>query len=68
MRKKLLRVAVYIRVSSDEQAERGDSIRDQQERCTEYINRHPDMVLQDLYIDDGISGQKLKREDFTRLL
>ncbi len=32
-----LRVAIYIRVSSDEQAEKGDSIRDQQERCTDYI-------------------------------
>ena len=32
----LQRVALYIRVSSDEQAERGDSIRDQKERGTKY--------------------------------
>ena len=65
---KLKRTAVYIRVSSEEQAERGDSIRDQTERCTAYINSHKDMILQDTYIDDGISGQKLDREDFNRLI
>lgn len=65
---KLQRVAIYIRVSSDEQAEKGDSIRDQRERCARYIDEHRDMILQDIYIDDGISGQKLDREDFGRLL
>lgn len=64
----ILKVALYIRVSSDEQAEKGDSIRDQQERCTKYINDHDNMILQDVYIDDGISGQKLDRDDFQRLL
>ena len=68
MKNELLRVAVYIRVSSDEQAENGDSIRDQRERCTRYINEHDDMILQDIYVDDGISGQKLERDDFQRLL
>lgn len=64
----ILKVALYIRVSSDEQAENGDSIRDQQERCSKYINDHDNMILQDTYIDDGISGQKLDRDDFQRLL
>ncbi|MCD7998959.1 MAG: recombinase family protein [Clostridiales bacterium] len=64
----LLRVALYIRVSSDEQAERGDSIRDQKERGIKYIDDHQNMVLQDTYIDDGVSGQKLDRDDFTRLI
>lgn len=65
---KLLRVAVYIRVSSDEQAERGDSIRDQKERGIKYIEEHKNMVLQDIYLDDGVSGQKIDRDDFTRLI
>lgn len=64
----LLKVAIYIRVSSDEQARNGDSIRDQQETCTEYINKHENMILQDIYVDDGVSGQKLERDDFTRLM
>lgn len=68
MKNNLLRVALYIRVSSEEQANSGDSIRDQKERCEKYIADHEDMALQDTYIDDGISGQKLKRDDFQRLL
>lgn len=63
-----LRVAVYIRVSSDEQAQRGDSIRDQKERGIKYIEEHKNMSLQDVYLDDGVSGQKLDRDDFTRLM
>lgn len=65
---RLLRVAIYIRVSSDEQAERGDSIRDQKERGIKYIDDHKNMILQDVYLDDGVSGQKLDRDDFTRLI
>lgn len=64
----MLRVAIYIRVSSDEQAETGDSIRDQRERCQKYIEDHANMTLQDVYIDDGVSGQKIDRDDFTRLM
>lgn len=64
----ILRTALYIRVSSDEQAKTGDSIRDQKETGLDYINRRPDTILQDIYIDDGISGQKLERDDFQRLL
>jgi len=64
----LLRCAIYIRVSSDEQAKYGDSMRDQENRGKEYIDSHKDMILHDIYIDDGVSGQKLLREDFTRLM
>lgn len=63
-----VRTAVYIRVSSEEQAEYGCSIRDQKERCLAYIQSHPELVLQGCYIDDGISGQKLEREEFNRLM
>lgn len=66
--KKLINVAVYIRVSSEEQAERGDSIRDQKERGISYIKEHKNMILQDIYLDDGVSGQKIDRDDFTRLM
>lgn len=58
---RLLRVALYIRVSSDEQAERGDSIRDQKERGIKYINDHNNMLFQDIHLDDGVSGQKQER-------
>lgn len=63
-----IQVALYIRVSSEEQAERGDSIRDQKERGLRYISEHKNMRLQDIYLDDGVSGQKIDRDDFTRLM
>lgn len=64
----LLRVAIYIRVSTDRQAKEGDSMRDQLATGQKYIDSHDNMILVDTYIDDGISGQKLKRDDFQRLL
>ena len=65
---KLLRVAKYIRVSTDKQATTGDSLREQEETLDTYINSHSDMILVDTFIDDGISGQKLERNDFTKLM
>ncbi|MEO1780964.1 recombinase family protein [Enterococcus diestrammenae] len=62
------RVALYIRVSSDEQAKFGDSIREQQETLTEYVGHHKDMKIAATYIDDGISGQKIKRDEFAQLI
>lgn len=64
----LLRVAIYIRVSTDRQVKEGDSMRDQLATGQKYIDSHENMILVDTYIDDGISGQKLKRDDFGRLL
>jgi DNA invertase Pin-like site-specific DNA recombinase len=66
--KALLRVAIYIRVSTDAQAKEGDSMRDQLATLQRYVEGHDNMVLADTYVDDGISGQKLKRDDFQRLL
>lgn len=66
--KVLLRVAIYIRVSTDQQAKDGDSIRDQMATCKDYIKKHENMILVDTYVDDGISGQKVTRDDYQRLM
>lgn len=66
--KQLKRVAIYIRVSSDKQAKTGDSMREQLESLEDYINKNEYMVKHSVYVDDGISGQKLERDDFTRLM
>ena len=66
--KLLLRVAIYIRVSTDKQAREGDSVREQLASGEKYVETHENMILVGTYIDDGISGQKLKRNDFQRLL
>ena len=67
-KKILLRVAIYIRVSTDRQVREGDSMRDQLSSGQKYIDSHDNMILVDTYVDDGISGQKLNRDDFQRLL
>ena len=64
----MLRVAVYIRVSTDQQAKKGDSVDEQKATCIEYVNEHENMILFGTYIDDGVSGQKLDRGEFTRLM
>lgn len=64
----LLRVAVYIRVSTDRQARKGDSTSEQLDTLQAYVDSHENMILQGVYVDDGVSGQKLNRNDFTRLM
>ncbi|WP_461198499.1 recombinase family protein [Enterococcus sp. N249-2] len=61
-------VALYIRVSSDQQAKNGDSLREQEDTLNEYVDSNKNMTIFSTYIDDGISGQKLKRDEFTRLM
>ena len=40
----------------------------QKEKGIEYIKTRKDAVLQGIYIDDGVSGQKLDRGDFSNLM
>lgn len=64
----IIRTAIYIRVSTDQQAREGDSLREQEETLMAYIRDHDDMVHAGTYIDEGISGQKLDREEFQQLM
>lgn len=64
----LKRVAVYIRVSTDKQAKKGDSLAEQEDTLKRYVAEHDDMIINSIYIDDGISGQKLNRNEFERLM
>lgn len=64
----LLRVAIYIRVSTDRQASTGDSMDEQLDTLQNHINSHDNMICAGTYVDDGISGQKLNRGDFHRLI
>lgn len=62
------RVALYLRVSTAVQAKDGDSLREQQDTLKAYVDSHDNMIVQSTYIDDGISGQKLDRDEFQRLI
>lgn len=57
-----------MRVSTDQQAKHGDSLREQQDTLRNFVKQSPDMKIYDEYIDDGISGQKIDRDEFNRLI
>lgn len=63
----MIRAAIYLRVSTDQQAQEGDSIPAQLDALTRYVNDHDDMILAGEYIDGGVSGTKADREELTRL-
>ena len=57
-----------MRVSTDAQAKEGDSIPAQKDALRKYATDRDDMIIVDEYIDDGISGTKLNRDEFQRML
>ena len=60
-------VAIYIRVSTIEQAKEGMSIQAQKTSLIEYAQKHY-WKIYDLYIDEGYSGSNTKRPEFQRLM
>lgn len=54
------RAALYIRVSTTEQAQEGYSISAQKERLIAYCKAH-DWFVADIYVDGGYSGSNLGR-------
>lgn len=61
------RVALYIRVSTDEQALRGDSLETQGELLASYA-KNASWEVVGRYIDDGYTAAKLKRPALQQLL
>ena len=67
--KKLIRVALYMRVSTEEQALHGLSLEAQDAALTEYAKKN-NMVIVDRYVDEGITARKKiqNRKALARLL
>lgn len=65
----MIRTALYIRVSTEEQAMHGLSLEAQDAALTDYAHKN-DLTIVDRYIDDGITARKsmTKRTDLMRLL
>lgn len=61
------KVAIYIRVSTQEQAQEGYSITAQTERLTAYC-KAKDWTIADVYTDPGFSGSNMQRPALQRLL
>lgn len=69
MMSKVLRVAIYIRVSHDEQVRHGLSLEAQHKSLTEYAKKHGYKIV-DYYIDEGLTARKTlrKRVNFNRMI
>ncbi|QIK58206.1 recombinase family protein [Erysipelothrix sp. HDW6A] len=63
-------IAVYCRVSTDDQAEKGYNLREQEKRIDQYIKAYDDEFKEEVikYIDDGFSAKNLKRREMSMLL
>lgn len=62
-----MRVAAYIRVSTDEQADKGNSLTEQKERLSAYCTAMG-WNSPVFYIDDGYSAKNLKRPGIQNLI
>ncbi|QRG66154.1 recombinase family protein [Brevibacillus choshinensis] len=62
-----MRTAVYIRVSTEEQAREGFSIAAQREKLLSYVHSQ-DWTLKSLYVDEGASAKDTNRPQLARLL
>jgi len=54
----IMETAIYVRVSTEEQAQEGFSIRAQEQKLKDYA-RIKDWSIYDIYVDDGISGKNI---------
>ena len=62
------RVAVYIRLSVEDNKKRGDSVESQRCIIENHIALNPDFEIFDTYIDNGTTGTNFEREGFKRML
>lgn len=64
----MIKVASYCRVSTDSR-DQANSFESQQRYFREYIERHPDWELYEVYADEGITGTSTKkRVQFNRMI
>ena len=63
----MVNVAVYTRVSTDDQAREGFSLDAQKERLAAYCEAQSWEIV-DYYIDDGHSGRNTKRPAYQRMM
>jgi len=63
-----METGIYVRVSTEEQAKEGYSVRGQEQKLKDYA-RIKDWTLYDVYIDEGISGKNItERPEMNRLV
>lgn len=61
--------AIYLRISrDDEDKAESDSIQNQRELLKSYIEKHPELILEREFVDDGYSGTNFDRPGFQRMM
>lgn len=63
-----VRVALYIRLSVEDNGNRGDSIETQRMLLYDFVAGHPEMQVQSVYTDNGLSGTHFNRPGFQQML
>lgn len=66
-KKAYFKTGAYIRLSVEDRRHKGDSIETQQAIIKAFIDERDDLELQEVYIDNGLSGQSFERPDFLRM-
>ena len=63
-------VGVYLRLSAEEKRDNPDreSIEYQKQICLSYLQDRPEMILHDIYVDNGETGTNFERDDFQRMM
>lgn len=61
-----LRTAAYCRLSAEDREK--DTIQAQIRLVEEFIRKHPDLKLEDTYVDNGFTGTNFNRPEWRRLM
>ena len=65
----LFYTAVYIRLSrEDGDKEESDSVGNQRKLLTEYVSKVENLIIYDVYVDDGYTGTNFDRPSFKRMI
>ena len=62
-----LRIAIYTRVSTDEQARGGYSLDDQLEKLRTYVSIRDAWTVVGEYVDDGYTGKNIRRPQYKQM-
>ena len=67
---KIWNTALYIRLSREDEGEKEESlsVTSQREILKAYIDMKEELILYDIYVDDGFSGTNFDRPDFKRMM
>ncbi|WP_313530609.1 recombinase family protein [Anaerotignum sp.] len=64
----LLKTAIYVRLSVEDNKNRGNSIDTQRQIIENFIAITPELEVLDTYIDNGLTGRNFDRPEFNRML